>query len=76
MFDFATLTGAARVALGPDLPPFYTDDEALAADIARPRRPRPRSGLAAAAMAALRFDAGEPVRRPQQSLPAARSRDR
>ena len=35
MFDFATLTGAARVALGPDLPPFYTDDETLAADIAR-----------------------------------------
>ena len=29
----ATLTGAARVALGPDLPPFYTDDEALAAAI-------------------------------------------
>jgi leucyl aminopeptidase len=35
MFDFATLTGAARVALGPDLPPFYTDDENLAAEIAR-----------------------------------------
>jgi len=33
--DFATLTGAARVALGPELPPFYTDDDALAADIAR-----------------------------------------
>ncbi|MEL6323407.1 MAG: leucyl aminopeptidase family protein [Pseudomonadota bacterium] len=31
--DFATLTGAARVALGPDLAPVYTDDEALAADI-------------------------------------------
>jgi len=31
--DLATLTGAARVALGPDLPPFYTADEALAADI-------------------------------------------
>jgi leucyl aminopeptidase len=30
-----TLTGAARVALGPDLPPFYTQDEALAADVAR-----------------------------------------
>lgn len=29
----ATLTGAARVALGPDLPPFFTDDEDLAADI-------------------------------------------
>ncbi len=27
----ATLTGAARVALGPDVPPFYTDDDALAA---------------------------------------------
>jgi leucyl aminopeptidase len=35
LFDFATLTGAARVALGPDLPPFYTDDERLAGDIAR-----------------------------------------
>ena len=31
IFCMATLTGAARVALGPDLPPFYTDDEALAA---------------------------------------------
>ncbi|MBA5776225.1 leucyl aminopeptidase family protein [Stappia sp. F7233] len=35
LVDMATLTGAARVALGPDLPPFYTHDEALAADIAR-----------------------------------------
>ena len=34
LIDMATLTGAARVALGPDLPPFYTDDEALAGDIA------------------------------------------
>jgi leucyl aminopeptidase len=34
LIDMATLTGAARVALGPDLPPFYTDDDALAADIA------------------------------------------
>jgi leucyl aminopeptidase len=30
----ATLTGAARVALGPDLPPFYTNDEELAQAIA------------------------------------------
>ncbi len=29
--DFATLTGAARIALGPELAPFYTDDEDLAA---------------------------------------------
>ena len=34
MFVFATLTGAARVALGPDLPPFYTMDDALAGDVA------------------------------------------
>lgn len=34
LIDMATLTGAARVALGPDLPPYYTDDEALAEDIA------------------------------------------
>ena len=34
MLDFATLTGAARVALGPDLAPFYTDDEALAGSLA------------------------------------------
>jgi leucyl aminopeptidase len=31
--DLATLTGAARVALGPELPPFYTDDDALAGEI-------------------------------------------
>ncbi|WP_413661913.1 leucyl aminopeptidase family protein [Methylocystis iwaonis] len=34
LFDFATLTGAARVALGPELPPFYTGDDALADEIA------------------------------------------
>ena len=33
--DMATLTGAARVALGPELPPFYTHDDTLAADLAR-----------------------------------------
>jgi leucyl aminopeptidase len=35
LVDMGTLTGAARVALGPELPPYYTDDEALAADVAR-----------------------------------------
>jgi leucyl aminopeptidase len=35
LIDIGTLTGAARVALGPDLPPFYTEDEPLAADVAR-----------------------------------------
>jgi leucyl aminopeptidase len=35
LIDMATLTGSARVALGPDLPPFYTNDERLAADLTR-----------------------------------------
>jgi leucyl aminopeptidase len=35
LVDLGTLTGAARVALGPDLPPFYTNDETLASDVAR-----------------------------------------
>jgi leucyl aminopeptidase len=32
--SLATLTGAARVALGPDVPPFFTGDDALAAELA------------------------------------------
>jgi leucyl aminopeptidase len=34
LVDLGTLTGAARVALGPDLPPFYTNDERLAQEVA------------------------------------------
>ncbi len=30
LIDFATLTGAARVALGPDLPAYFTEDDDLA----------------------------------------------
>jgi leucyl aminopeptidase len=33
ILDMATLTGAARVALGPELPPFFTDDETLATEL-------------------------------------------
>jgi leucyl aminopeptidase len=33
LIDMGTLTGAARVALGPELPPYYTDDEMLAAEV-------------------------------------------
>jgi len=33
--DFATLTGAARVALGPDVPAFFTDDDGLASELMR-----------------------------------------
>ncbi|PRD44211.1 leucyl aminopeptidase [Phyllobacterium phragmitis] len=35
LIDMATLTGAARVALGPDLPPFYTDDDGFADAVAK-----------------------------------------
>ncbi|WP_342359813.1 leucyl aminopeptidase family protein [Terrarubrum flagellatum] len=35
LIDFATLTGAARVALGPDLPPFFTRSDKLAAQISQ-----------------------------------------
>lgn len=33
LFDLATLTGAARTALGPDLPPLYCTDDGLAEDL-------------------------------------------
>ncbi len=35
LLDFATLTGAARTALGPDIPPFFANDDALAAEYAQ-----------------------------------------
>ncbi|MGF1594363.1 MAG: M17 family metallopeptidase [Kiloniellaceae bacterium] len=35
LIDFATLTGAARVALGPDLPAFFCNDDKLAGAILR-----------------------------------------
>ena len=33
--DFATLTGAARIALGPDLPALFCSDDALAEELAK-----------------------------------------
>jgi len=35
MVDFATLTGAARVALGPELPALFGTDAGLTAELAR-----------------------------------------
>jgi leucyl aminopeptidase len=35
LIDIATLTGAARVATGMELPPFFTDDDQLSADLMR-----------------------------------------
>lgn len=34
LVDMATLTGAARVAVGPDLPALFTDDDGLASELA------------------------------------------
>ena len=47
------LTGAARVALRPDLPPLYTDDDDLAAGLLREQR-NVGDPLAHAALGALR----------------------
>lgn len=38
LIDLATLTGAARVATGMEVPPFFTDDEDLAAGLAEQGR--------------------------------------
>ena len=38
IIDMATLTGAARIALGPQVIPFFTDDETLADEIAAASR--------------------------------------
>jgi leucyl aminopeptidase len=35
LVDLGTLTGAARVALGPELPAFYTNDETVAGELQR-----------------------------------------
>ena len=54
IIDFATLTGAARVALGPELPAFFANDEELA-DRHAGRRPErgERPDLADAAVGPL-----------------------
>ena len=54
IIDFATLTGAARVALGPELPALFGTDEGLVAELARICRRRPRSAVADAAVDGLR----------------------
>ncbi|QGZ96017.1 leucyl aminopeptidase family protein [Terricaulis silvestris] len=35
LLDYATLTGAARTALGPDIPPFFSNDDVLASEFAQ-----------------------------------------
>ena len=73
----ATLTGAARVALGPELPAFFTDDDAFASGARNGRRRGARPGLAAAVLEALRFLARLQGRRPEPHLvERLRRRDR
>ncbi len=68
LIDIATLTGAARAALGPDLPAFYTDDDALAASLYAAGALCRRSGLAAALLDALRQLSQEQGRRCESYL--------
>ncbi len=63
LITIATLTGAARVALGPDLPPLFSDDEDLAAGLLAIELQRRRSVVAAAVLGALRQAAQEQHRR-------------
>ena len=49
IIDFATLTGAARVALGPDLPAMFANDDELAAILEGAAKERHRPDLADAA---------------------------
>ena len=53
ILDFATLTGAARVALGPDLPALFANDDALADDLLAGGDRGVRSAVADAAVEAL-----------------------
>ena len=66
LIDFATLTGAARVALGPELAAFYATDEAFAQDVARQSLASNDPVMAVAAVGALCADARQPRRRHQQ----------
>ena len=66
LIDMGTLTGAARVALGPDLPPFYTNDDRLGARCRALCAGRERSVVADAAVACLRCLARFEGRRHQQ----------
>ena len=54
LIDMATLTGAARVALGPELPALFSTDDAIAEELVRIAAGRSRSALAHAAVERLR----------------------
>ena len=73
LLDCATLTGAARVALGPDLPALFATDDDWAERLLREGHGAPRPDVAAAVVGRLRFLARQPGRRSQQRFVADRS---
>ncbi len=64
--SMATLTGAARTAVGPDLAPFYCDDDRVAAIAVRRRQPRRRSPVENAVLGPVRVHDRTRHRRPRQ----------
>ncbi len=75
IIDFATLTGAARIALGPDLPATFSNDDALAADLLAAGTEVARSAVAPAAVGRLRRHAEKRPCRPFQQRRLALCRD-
>ena len=76
LLDAATLTGAARVALGPELPALFTPDDELAQSSAGGRERHARPLVASAAARALSRLPQEPGGRPQQCRLQAHRRRR
>ena len=73
MVDCATLTGAARVALGTDLPALFCNDDALADDLRRVGQGGDRSDVAHAAVRRLSPPARQQGGRHQQRARRGRS---
>ena len=74
LVDMATLTGAARVALGPELAALFCNDEALAADLLERRLSGGRPDVADAAVAPVPQDDRKQDRRSQQRVGRAARR--
>ena len=74
LIDVATLTGAARVALGPELPALFCNDDDLASRAAGGRRGGGRPAVADAAVARLSPAARQQGRRSQQRVGRAACR--
>ena len=76
ILDFATLTGAARVALGPDLPALFANDDALADDLLAAGSAVSRPALADAAVEAIMTRCSPPTSPTSATWPRRRWRAR